>query len=86
MIRIVHTTWPFDSNGSSFNFFSMIGVGEVGRLLFATIGSWSGGIGSVGSWVFIMRTIVVMKMVMMMTRVVVTMIGSWSGGIGSVGN
>ena len=50
MIRIVHTTWPFDSNGSSFNFFSMIGVGEVGRLLFATIGSWSGGIGSVGNW------------------------------------
>ena len=51
MIRIVHTTWPFDSKGSSFNFFSMIGVGEVGRLLFATIGSWSGGIGSVGNWV-----------------------------------
>ena len=50
MMRIVHTTWPFDSNGSSFNFFSMIGVGEVGRLLFATIGSWSGGIGSVGSY------------------------------------
>ena len=51
MLRtVVHTTWPFDSNGSSFNFFSMIGVGEVGRLLFATIGSWSGGIGSVGNW------------------------------------
>ena len=48
-LRIVHTTWPFDSKGSSFNFFSMIAVGEVGRLLFATIGSWSGGIGSVGN-------------------------------------
>jgi len=46
----LNLTWPFDSKGSSFNFFSMIGVGEVGRLLFATIGSWSGGIGSVGSW------------------------------------
>ena len=41
-------TCPPGSTGSSFSFFSIIGVGDVGRLLFATIGSWSGGIGSVG--------------------------------------
>ena len=71
MLRtVVHTTWPFDSKGSSFNFFSMIGVGEVGRLLFATIGSWSGGIGSVGNWVLMMITMmIVMMMVMMMSMV-----------------
>ena len=72
MLRtVVHTTWPFDSKGSSFNFFSMIGVGEVGRLLFATIGSWSGGIGSVGNWVSMMNTkmttIIVMLAMIMIT-------------------
>ena len=65
-LRIIHTTWPFDSKGSSFNFFSMIAVGEVGRLLFATIGSWSGGIGSVGNWVSMMITTKTMMTTMTM--------------------
>ena len=33
-----------------------------------------------------MITTITMMIVVMMTRMVVTMIGSWSGGIGSVGN
>ena len=47
VMSMMSITWPPDSTGSSFSFFA---IGDVGRLRFATIGSWSGGIGSVGRW------------------------------------